>query len=78
MRKRSVLHATCDRRLVPLPSGIYLAFVLSLIPYRGDPYPQELEVVLSALPESGSKDPETNLFNSMRQLIWQLIWQGVK
>ena len=75
MRKRSVLHATCARRLVPLPSGIYLAFVQSLIPYRGDPCQQEREVVLSVLQESGSKDPETSLF--MKVCMRQLIWQGV-
>ena len=64
-RKRSVLHAACGRPQVPPPSGIYLAFVQSLVPYRGDPYPQEQEVVLSGLPESGSKDPETSLFKTV-------------
>lgn len=63
MRKRkiSVPHATCGQRQVPPSSGIYLAFVQSLIPYRGDLYPQEQEVGLYELLESDSKGPETSL-----------------
>jgi hypothetical protein len=41
----------------------HLEFTLHFVDhYRGNLYPQEQEVVLSGLPESGSKDPETSLF----------------